>query len=63
MVVNNRGKWGIENIIYQANHICDFACQFKQKKAREKYGDQDEDERHLMMEFLAVRINFLVPTV
>ena len=36
--------------------VVGWSLQFKQKKARDKYGDQDEEDRELMMEFLAVRV-------
>ena len=35
--------------------VCALCVQAKQKKIRDKYGDQDEEERQLRMKILAVR--------
>ena len=46
-------------IVYDVQYVCNSVCalcvQAKQKKIRDKYGDQDEEERQLRMKILAVR--------
>ncbi len=41
-------------------HLCVLFTQSKQKKIREKYGDQDEVDREVMMSLLAVRYLMLM---
>lgn len=45
-----------------SSHLSFSSLQNKLKKIKEKYKDQDEEDRELMMQLLAVRIRTHDPT-